>query len=107
MKNRIRFREWFEQYGESLFEGWLRAREDDNDEELKDWILGEYDAYSDAELECPDCSCLIEGDGICEHCGEAVIATERDYEVPYHGLLDSRSKAEEFLGLHHRIEEVA
>jgi hypothetical protein len=103
----LTFQEFFDGYGESLLEGWLRAREDGNDEEFTYWTLGEYDTYTDAELECPECSSLMEEDGICEHCGEAVIAIERDYEVPYHGLLDSRSKAEEFLDLHHRIEEVA
>jgi rubrerythrin len=106
MKNRIRFREWFEQYGESLFEGWLRAREDGNEELLAFWILGEWDNFVEGTWECPECGSLMEGTGVCEHCGEYVNPIERDYEVPYHGLLDSRSKAEEFLGLHHRIEEV-
>jgi hypothetical protein len=80
------FKKWFEWYGVSLLEGWLRAREDGNEEEFHDWILGEYGYYREMpheELEDDD-----------------------DYAVPYHGLLDRRSKAEEYLGLHHRIEEV-
>ena len=108
MKNKIRFREWFEQYGESLLEGWLRAREDGNDELFAFWIMGEWDTFVEGTWECPECSSILEdGETLCDNCNELVNPIEREYEVPYHGLCDSRSKAEEFLGLHHRIEEVA
>src|SRR4030042_238420 len=45
MGNRFGFKQWYEQEGERLWRGWLRAREDGNEEPLTDWVLGEYDCY--------------------------------------------------------------
>lgn len=64
------FKHWFMQYGNQLLNGYLRAKEDDNHETFKDWMLGEYGLYRDD----PD-----------------------KYEVPYHGLYDSPSRAEAVL----------
>jgi len=42
---RFGFKEWFREHGERLWRGWLRAREDGNEEEFTGWVLGEYDCY--------------------------------------------------------------
>lgn len=63
------FKDWFKEYGNKLLEGWLRAKEDANNETFTNWVLGEFEIY---EIYC-------EGG---------------KYEVPYHGLLDMPSKAE-------------
>ena len=63
----MEFQEWFIKYGNNLFNGYLRAIEDGNTEDFINWIVGEYEIYKQ----------------------------DRDtYEVPYHGLLDKRSKLE-------------
>ena len=60
-------KEWLEAEGDELLRGWLRAREDGNEEDFTDWLLGEYEYYR------------YETD---------------EYEVPYHGIADSPSKVE-------------
>lgn len=66
----MEFKEWFETHGDSLLKGWLRAREDGNEEGFSDWVVGEFEFYQ----ERPD-----------------------DYEVPYHGLFDKPSTFENLI----------
>lgn len=63
----LSFQEWFEVNGGTLLRGWLRAKEDDNDEPFADWVSGEYSCYLDM--------------------GEV-------WEVPYHGIFDNPSVIE-------------
>ena len=67
------FKTWFEQNGNELLKGWLRAREDGNDESFADWVVGEYDFYGD------------------------YLKSGEDYEIPYHGILDNPSEVERVL----------
>ena len=39
------FQDWFKAFGNMLLRGWLRAKEDGNEESFADWVLGEYDHY--------------------------------------------------------------
>ncbi len=71
------FQEWFQANGNELLKGWLRARQDNNDEPFAHWVLGEYDYYLNA---------LQEGADVF-------------YEIPYHGICDSKSKIEVELNL--------
>jgi hypothetical protein len=65
------FKAWFGENGNELLKGWLRAREDGNEEPFADWVLGEYDYYLDDSGKFKD-----------------------GYEIPYHGICDSPSKVE-------------
>lgn len=67
---KLSFRKWFEEFGNELLKGWLRAKQDGNPETFTNWVLGEYDCY-------------LESDG--------------DYEVPYLGLLDQPALTEIFI----------
>lgn len=64
---KLSFRNWFENFGNELLKGWLRAKEDSNPETFCDWIIGEYEYYLDYD---------------------------DDYEVPYFGLFDHPSLTE-------------
>lgn len=64
------FKEWFDSNGDELLKGWLRAKENGNQETFTGWVLGEYDFY-------------------CEH-----IKRDDIYEIPYHGICDEPSKNE-------------
>jgi len=75
--DKLGFKEWFEQNGNDLLRGWIRAREDGNEEMFSDWVLGDYDIYLDP------------GD----------VDEDYVYEVPYHGLCDSKTVIEKALGL--------
>ena len=55
------FKNWFDAKGTDLLKGWLRAKDDGNDEPFQDWVLGEYDIYREKPS---------------------------DYEIPYHGIMD-------------------
>ena len=61
------FKDWFADNGDELLKGWLRAKEDGNDETFAEYVIGEYDYYSSVPHEG------IEQDS---------------YEIPYHGLCD-------------------
>jgi hypothetical protein len=65
---RNNFQKFFEANGDQLLHGWLRAHEDGNTELFSEWVIGEYEWT----LENP----------------------KSEYEVPYHGILDNRSRAE-------------
>jgi hypothetical protein len=73
MADKHDFKTWFSENGNELLKGWLRAKEDDNDEPFGDWVLGEYDYY-----------CGVPHEGI----------VADSYEIPYHGLCDQPSKIE-------------
>lgn len=68
------FKEWFVGNGNELLKGWLRAREDGNTEEFRDWVVAEYYYYRAMPHEG------LEDDTV--------------YEIPYHGLCDSPAKIE-------------
>ena len=61
------FKNWFDAKGTDLLKGWLRAKDDGNDEPFQDWVLGEYAIYREKPS---------------------------DYEIPYHGIMDGPVKAE-------------
>lgn len=67
------FKKWFASNGDELLKGWLRAKEDGNDEMFADYVIGEYDYYRSVPHEG------IEQDS---------------YEIPYHGLCDKPSTIE-------------
>ena len=77
-EKKLGFKTWFDQNGNELLRGWLRAREDECSETFSDWVLGEYDCYLDSPHPC---------------------IVEDEYEIPYHGVVDNSSKFEIELGL--------
>ena len=67
---KVSFKKWFQDNGTDLLKGWLRAREDGNEEEFEDWVTAEYDTYKE------------DGD---------------EYDIPYHGLCDGPAKSEKVI----------
>lgn len=70
---RQEFKEWFEYHGESFLRGWLRAKQDGNQETFTNWIVGEYEYFIDD------------------------LSNEEDYRVPYFGICDSPSNIERLI----------
>ncbi len=76
MEKKQSFRDWFESNGDELLKGWLRAKEDGNEETFSGYTIGEYDYYVSVPHED------IEDDS---------------YEIPYHGLCDKPSTIENLI----------
>lgn len=75
--------DFLKKYGDQLLVSYLRAREDSNQEQFTDWLLAEYDLFSNQ------------------------ILFGKEYEVPYQGICDSPSKAEMMLDLASPIDKLA
>jgi hypothetical protein len=62
------FHRWFEDRGNDLLKGWLRAMQDGSEESFADWVLGEYECYLDDvdSYEIPYVSGLCDSPGLAE-----------------------------------------
>ena len=82
---KVSFKKWFSDNGTELLKGWLRAREDGNEEEFGDWVIGEYDCYRETPHEgiVDDVYEIPYVDGILDHASkaEAVIWNKPEYEM--------------------------
>jgi hypothetical protein len=78
-EEKMTFQQFFESFGSQLLAGWLRARNDGNEEEFEHWVLGEYSVYMDVDKDMAE----LDDSG-----------DDDDYEVPYHGIADSPAPAE-------------
>jgi hypothetical protein len=77
-EEKMTFQQFFESFGSQLLAGWLRARNDGNEEEFEHWVLGEYSVYMDVDKDMAE----LDDSG-----------DDDDYEVPYHGIADSPAPA--------------